>query len=37
MKTATYNDVKNEYYDALHTLKGKMREDKYKQFIDIAE
>lgn len=37
MKTATYNDVKNEYYDALHTLKGKMREDKYKQFIEIAE
>lgn len=37
MKKATYSNVKNEYDDALRTMKGKMREDKYKQFIELAE
>lgn len=37
MKTATYNEVPNEYEEALRIMKGKMREDKYKQFSDLAE
>ena len=37
MKTATYNEVPNEYNEALRVMKDKMREDKYKQFIELAE
>lgn len=37
MKTAVYNEVTNEYDDALRTMQGKMREDKYKQFIERAK
>lgn len=37
MKTAAYNEVPNEYEKALRVMKGKMREDKYKQFIELAE
>lgn len=37
MKTATFSEVANEYNDALRVMKGKMREDKYKQFVDLAE
>ena len=37
MKNATYSDVPNEYNEALKVMKGKMREDKYKQFIELAE
>ena len=37
MKTATYSEVPNEYQEALRVMKGKMREDKYKQFIELAE
>jgi len=37
MKTATFSDVKNEFDDALRAMKGKMREDKYRQFIELAE
>lgn len=37
MKTATYSEVANEYHDALRVMKGKMRDDKYKQFVELAE
>lgn len=37
MKTATYSEVPNEYEEALRGMKGKMREDKCKQFIELAE
>ena len=37
MKTAVYNDVPNEYEEALRVMKGKMREDQYRRFIEIAE
>ena len=37
MKTATFSEVPNEYNEALRVMKGKMREDKYKQFIELAE
>lgn len=37
MKTATYNAVANEYDEAVRVMKCKMREDKYKQFIELAE
>ena len=32
MKTATFSEVPNEYNEALRVMKGKMREDKYKQY-----
>lgn len=37
MKTAIFNEVPNEYQKAVSVMKGKMREDKFRQFIDIAE
>ena len=37
MKTATFSKVPNEYNEALRVMNGKMREDKYKQFIELAE
>jgi len=37
MKTATFSDVKNEFDEAVRVMKGKMREDKYRQFIELAE
>lgn len=37
MKTAVYNEVPNEYEEALRVMKSKMREDKYKQFSELAE
>lgn len=37
MKTATFSEVPNEYQEAISVMKGKMREDKFQQFIDIAE
>lgn len=36
MKTAIYNDVPNEYDMAISVLIGKMREDKYQQFLKCA-
>lgn len=36
LKTAVYNNVPNEYYDALRVLNGVMREDVYKNFIEKA-
>ena len=37
MKTATYSEVPNEYDYALLVMKGKMREDKYEQFMELVE
>lgn len=37
MKTAVFGDVPNEYEAALRVMKGKMRDDKYQQFITLAE
>ena len=37
LKTATFSDVPNEYDKALNAINGKMREDKLKQFIELAE
>lgn len=37
MKTAVFSDVPNEYEAALRVMKGKMRGDKYQQFITLAE
>lgn len=33
LKTGTYNEVLNEYEDAVQVLKGKMRDDKYEKFV----
>jgi GNAT superfamily N-acetyltransferase len=37
MKKAVYNDVPNEFDEAVNTLRGVMREDKFKQFLRLAE
>ena len=37
MKTATYNEAPNEYEAAARALKGVMRQDVYRRFIDSAE
>lgn len=36
MKTATYSEVANEYPEAVRVMEGKMREDKFKQFLELA-
>ena len=35
--TAAYSDVPNDFEEDLRVIKGKMREDKYNQFIELAE
>ena len=37
LKKATYNEVPNEFEEAARVLNGKMREDKFKQFMELAE
>ena len=37
MKNAVYNEVPNEFDAAVAVLKGKMREDKYRLFIERAK
>lgn len=37
MKNAVYNGVPNEFDAAVAVLKGKMREDKYRIFIERAK
>ena len=37
MKTATFNEVPNEYDKAVRVLKDKMRPDIYQRFINTAE
>lgn len=37
MKTATFSEVPNEYSEAALVMKGKMRDDKFKQFLKNAE
>ena len=37
MKTAVFNEVPNEYDAALRVMRGKLRADKYEQFVDLAE
>ena len=37
MKTATYNEVPNEYPEAVRVLKGRMRPDVFRRFADSAE
>lgn len=37
MKTATFSEVPKEYQKAASVMTGKMRDDKYRQFMGIAE
>lgn len=37
MKTATFSEAPNEYSEAALVMKGKMRDDKFKQFLKNAE
>ena len=37
LKKATYNEVPNEFEEIARVLNGKMREDKFKQFMELAE
>ena len=37
MKAATFSEVPNEYQKAASVMTGKMRDDKYRQFMGIAE
>ena len=37
MKKAVYNDVSNEFEKMVSTLNGVMREDKFRQFPELAE
>ena len=37
MKTAIFSGVPNEYQKAASVMTGKMRDDKYRQFMGIAE
>ena len=37
MKTAVYNEVPNEFQEAVQVLKGKMRADIYQKFIESAK
>ena len=37
MKTATYNEVPNEYPEAERVLKDRMRRDVFQRFADSAE
>lgn len=37
MKTAVFNEVPNEYDAALRVMRGKLRADKYEQFVGLAQ
>lgn len=37
LKKATYNEMPNEFEEAARVLKGKMREDKFRRFMELAE
>lgn len=37
MKTAVYNEVPNEFQEAVQVLKGRMRPDIYQKFIETAK
>ena len=37
MKTATFNEVPNEYDKAVRVLKDKMRPDIYQRFINTSD
>ena len=36
MRSAVFSEVPNEFDEAARVLKGKMREDKYRQFLELA-